>query len=140
MKKDILKDLIHSASNVTHHIAEGISHVAHDLTQTINDISKSNGEKIENFLKEKGISVIHESRHGNDCHNIISNSDGTFFTNNSIDFSRSLLNQILFSEDGEERLSNAMSGQTSLLKKVQNPQQKVLATKATPLFSNKTSQ
>ncbi len=140
MKKDILKDLLKSASSVTHHIAEGISHVAHDLTQNIADITRSTGEKIENILKEKNIDVVHESRHGHDCHNIISNSDGTFFTNNSIDFSRSLLNQILFSENGEERLSNAMSSPESLLKKVQNPQQKVAATKATPLFSNKNYQ
>ncbi len=139
MKKDILKDLMHNAADVTHHLVEEISHIAHDLTQNITDIARSNGEKIENILKEKGISVVHENRHGNDCHNIISNTDGTFFTNNSIDFSRSLLNQILFSENGEERLSDAMSKQTSLLKKVQNPQQKIIATKATPLFSNKNS-
>ncbi len=136
MTKEIIKDLMHSASNITHQIAEGISHVTHDLTQNIADITRSNGDKIENLLSEKGIDVVRENRHGNDCHNIVANSDGTFFTNNSVDFSRSLLNQILFSNNGEERLSNAMSNQEKLLKKVQNPQQKVTAKKAFHLFPN----
>lgn len=129
MTNHLIKDL----ADATHHLAEGIAHVAHDLKQNIADITRSSGDKIEHFLTEKGISVTRESRHGRDCHNIVANSDGTFFTNNSIDFTRGLLNQVLFSDNGEERVADAMSDQKRLLTKVRNPQQKVSATKATQL-------
>ncbi|MBP7710209.1 MAG: hypothetical protein KA100_03980 [Rickettsiales bacterium] len=133
--KSHLKDLAHSAANVTHHLVDEIVHVAHDITQNIANITRSSGDKIEHILKEKGIAVTREKRHGRECHNIVANSDGTFFTNNSIDFARGLLNQVLFSDGGEERMSGAMSDQKLSLEKVQNPQQKVTATKAFQLFS-----
>lgn len=136
MTKEIIKDIVHSATDVGHHIAEGISHVVQDLTKNINHITGSTADKIANILAEKNISVTRESRHGKECHNIVANSDGTFFTNNSIDFSRSLLNQILFSDGGEERLSSAISGKNVNLKKVQNPKQKIIAKKAIPIFQN----
>jgi hypothetical protein len=120
----------HLIKDLAHQITESISHVAHDLTQNIIDITRTSGEKIENILKEKGVNVTREKRHGNECHNIIANSDGTFFTNNSIDFSRHLFNQVLFSDTGEQRLSSAISDHKPTLEKVQNPQQKVSATKA----------
>ena len=140
MTNQLIKNLAHSAANVTHHLVEEIVHVAHDITQNIANITRSTGDKIEHILKEKGIRITRENRHGRECHNIVANSDGTFFTNNSIDFARGLLNQVLFSDGGEERLASAMGDQKTTLEKVQNPQQKVVATKAFQLAPTNKSQ
>ncbi len=140
MTNHLIKDLANTAANATHHLVDEIVHAAHDITQNIVNITRSLGDKIEHILKEEGISITRENRHGRDCHNIVANSDGTFFTNNSIDFARGLFNQVLFSEGGEERMSGAMSDQKPMLEKVQNPQQKVTATKAfqlAPTIKNK---
>lgn len=121
MTNHLLKDLV----NVAQEIAGGIATVAQEITHNIVDLTRSNGEKFENILVEKGISVTRESRHGRDCHNIVANSDGSFFTNNNIDFTRSLLNQVLFSDNGEERVAKAMSDQEEMLIRVQNPKQRI---------------
>jgi hypothetical protein len=135
MTNKIVKNLVESTAAVTHNIADSIIHAAHDFGKSISDIGKSPGDKAENFLKEKNISVTRENRHGKDCHNIVANSDGTFFTNNSIDFTRGLLNQVLFSNGGEERVANAMSEKKSPLEKIQNPHQKIGSVKAFQLSS-----
>ncbi len=139
MTNQIIKDLVHSAAVVTHHLADGIVHAAHDLTQNIANITRSSGDKIEHLLKEKGVNVTRESRHGRDCHNIVANSDGTFFANNSIDFTRGLLNQVLFSNGGEERVAGAMSDRQPMLLKVQNPHHKVTSTRAFQLVPTNNS-
>ena len=143
-----LKDLAHNVENVTHSLTNKISHVAHDLTHNlahaahevahdIADLARPLGDKVENFFKEKGINVTRETRHGNDSHNIIANSDGSFVTNNNSDFTRKLLNYVLFADKGEIRIGNAMSGdQNPQLQRISNPQKNICPTTAVQLAPN----
>lgn len=123
--KNHLKDLVHEVAHVAHEIA----HAAHDLTQNIAAIVHPFGDRVENIFKEKGISVTRENRHGNDVHNIVASSDGSFFTNNSVDFARGLLNHVLFTDNGESRIANAMSDEHNItLQRIQNPPKQTRAT------------
>lgn len=132
-----LKDLAHNVENVTHNLTNKISHVVHEVAHDIADLARPLGDKVENFFKEKGINITRETRHGNDSHNIIANSDGSFVTNNSSAFTRELLNYVLFSDKGETRIGNAMSGdQNPKLQRVSNPQKNMRPTTAVQLAPN----
>lgn len=136
-----LKDLAHNATNkfthAAHDLTHNLAHVVHEVAHDIADLTRPLGDKVENFFKAKGISVTRETRHGNDSHNIIANSSGSFVTNNNLDFTRELLNHVLFADKGESRIGNAMSGnQNTQLQRVCNPKKNICPTTATQLAPN----
>ncbi len=140
-----LKDIAHNAtlnlsnklSNATHDLTHNLAHMVHEVAHDIADLTRPLGDKVENFFKGKGVNVTRETRHGSESHNIIANSNGSFATNNSADFTRELLNHVLFADKGEIRIGNAMSGnQNPQLHRVCNPTKHISPTIATQLAPN----
>lgn len=128
--------VIHSLENATHKIDE-ISHKIDELTHKIADHFLPARERIEHYLKEKGIENTTELRQGKEHFNVLANSDGSFVTNNDVALSRSLINLALFTEDGEKRLSDAMANEKNpILRKVETPKKEIQPTKISQLTNN----
>ncbi len=120
-----IKEIVSGVTHIAHDLKETISHVARDITENIVKAVLPLGTNIENFLKEKGVKeVSRETCSGHETHNVLANGAGQISTNNDKDLTRKLFNHVLFSTDGESRLSNMASDsseENSLLKKVENP-------------------
>ncbi len=128
--------VIHSIENATHKIDE-ISHKLDELTHKITDHFLPTREKLVNLLKEKGIESTIEVRQGKEQFNVLANSDGSFVTNNDSALSRSLLNSALFTENGEKRLSDAMTSEKNpTLRKIETPKKEIQPTKISQLTAN----
>ncbi len=125
--------VIHGLESATHKIEE-ITHKIEEIGHKISDHFLPIREKIENHLKEKNINGTVEVRQGKDSFNVLAHSDGSFVISNDSSLSRILLNQALFSEDGEKRLSNAMTIETNpILRHVNLPPKKMSAVKISQL-------
>ncbi len=125
--------VLHGLENATHKLEE-ITHKIEEISHKISDHFLPIREKIENHLKGKNITGTVEIRQGKDLFNILAHSDGSFVISNDASLSRILLNQALFSENGEKRLSNAMTNETNpILQKVNLPPKKMSAVKISQL-------
>ncbi len=86
-------------------------------------------------LQNQGVAEVNqETWTGHHSYNIIASSNGEVLIDNSADLTRGLINNVLFSPEGEERLSVAMSGEKIIaLKKIKNPTAKIKVTNFQPL-------
>lgn len=109
-------------------ITQSLSNVVEDLSHIVQSPEK----RIIHLLEEKGITQISRETwsEGSSVHNVIANNDGEILTDNSTDLTRILLNVALFSNHGETRLNNAMSGDVKKsFEKVEVPSQAIKSAK-----------
>jgi hypothetical protein len=121
-------------------VIHGIENAAHKIDEITHKISEHflpTREKIEVYLKEKNIESTIEVRQGKESFNVLANSDGSFVINNDAALSRLLLNQALFTDNGEKRLSNAMTSEKNPnLQRINAPKKQFQPTKIMQLSAN----
>lgn len=101
-----------------------------------NIMSKNADLALERKLSSKGLIVDNQTWSGNHAYNVLVDSDGGIFSDNSSESMRKYFNQILFEKDGEKRLAAAISGQVTELERREPPNSSVKPLAASLPFRN----
>lgn len=108
-------------------VQKNLAIIFDDMLKLANNISSIRcslmGHEIENSLEKKvrwffedlknkiSFEVNRESWSGDHSYNIVADTNGEILIDNSSDLMRFLVNQVLFTNDGEKRVGNAMSSE-----------------------------